>query len=36
MKAKEDDILSGDAWSNPSTRKVLIKRVHDFLIRQIV
>ena len=31
MEAKEDELFSGDEWSNPACKDVLIKRVEQFL-----
>jgi hypothetical protein len=31
MKAKEEELLSGDEWSNPACRKNLIKWMEQFL-----
>lgn len=36
LNAKREDFLSGDEWSNPDCREVLVKRVKQFLIKHIV
>ena len=36
MKAKEEDFLSGDEWSNLSQKDNLVKRVEQFLVEHIV
>ena len=36
LDAKEEDFLSGVEWSNPACREILIKRVKQFLIKNIV
>ncbi|TES96001.1 MAG: hypothetical protein E3J90_08875 [Promethearchaeota archaeon] len=33
--AKEEGLLSGDEWSNPSCREKLVKRVERFLDKHI-
>ena len=35
IKAKEDELFSGDEWSNSACRDVLIKRVEHFLNKYI-
>ena len=35
LKAKEDELFSGDEWRNPALRDVLIKRVEQFLNKHI-
>ena len=35
LKAKEDELFSGDEWRNPARRDVLIKRVEHFLNKYI-
>ena len=36
LKAKEENFLSGDEWSNPACRGVLVKRVEQFLKKNII
>lgn len=36
LEAKEEELLSGDEWSNPACREILIKRVGQFLIKHII
>ena len=35
LNAKKENLLSGDEWSNPACRKMLIKRVELFLDKHI-
>ena len=35
LKAKEEELFSGDKWRNPALRVVLIKRVEQFLHKYI-
>ena len=35
LEAKEGELFSGDEWSNPACREILIKRVEQFLIKYI-
>jgi len=36
LKAKEEEFFSGDEWSSPSHREILVKRVEQFLIKHII
>lgn len=36
LKAEGENFFSGDEWSNPSQRDILIKRVEQFLIKNII
>ena len=36
LKAKEEIFFSGDEWSNPAYRGVLVKRVEQFLKKNII
>ena len=31
LEAKEEELLSGDEWSNPACKDLLVKRVEQFL-----
>jgi len=35
LKAKEDELFSGDEWRNPARRNALVKRVEQFLNKHI-
>ena len=35
LEAKEEGLLSGDEWSNPACKDVLVKRVEQFLDNHI-
>ncbi len=35
LDAKMEDLLSGDEWSNPACKKMLVKRVELFLDKHI-
>ena len=35
QEAEEEDLLSGDEWSNPMCREILIKKVEKFLNKYI-
>lgn len=35
LKAKEEELFSGDEWRNPARRDVLIKSVEQFLNKHI-
>ena len=36
LKAKEDELFSGDEWRDPTRRDVLIKRMEQFLNKYII
>ncbi len=36
LDARGEDFFSGDEWSSPSHREVLIKKVEQLLIKQII
>ena len=31
LDAKKEELFSGDEWSNPDSRKILIKKIEQFL-----
>ncbi len=35
IKAKEEGLLSGDEWSNPASKDILMKRVIEFFDKHI-
>lgn len=35
LKAKEEGLLSGDEWSNPACKDILVERVEEFLNKHI-
>jgi len=35
LKAKEEGLLSGDEWSNPACKDILMERVKQFLDKHI-
>ncbi len=35
IEAKEEELLSGDEWSNPASKDILMKRVIEFFDKHI-
>lgn len=35
LEAKEEGLLTGDGWSNPARKEILIRRVEQFLNKHI-